>query len=82
MLFCNAAVNYPSNNQRTDDGIEMNFGVNHIAYFYLIQLLTPRFTQQARIILTTSGTIDPQNKILTAPPKHANVQWLAYPEQD
>ena len=82
VLICNAAVNYPSNEHCTDDGIEMNFGVNHLAHFYLIQLLTPYLSQEAKVILTTSGTIDPEKKTLAAPPRHANINWLAYPEND
>jgi NAD(P)-dependent dehydrogenase (short-subunit alcohol dehydrogenase family) len=82
VLICNAGVNHPSNDKRTDDGIEMNVGVNHIAHFYLIQLLTPYLDQNAKISMTTSGTIDPEKETLAPPPKHANVQWLAYPKKD
>ena len=82
ILICNAAVNYPSNNYRTDDDIEMNFGVNYIAHFYLIQLLTSYFSPKAKIILTTSGTINPEKKTLAPPPKHTKINWLAYPEND
>lgn len=82
VLVCNAGVNHPSNDKRTDDGIEMNVGINHISHFYLIQLLTPYLDQNAKISLTTSGTIDPEKKTLAAPPKHANVKWLAYPKKD
>lgn len=82
VLLCNAAVNYATLDQRTDDGLEMNFGVNHVAHFYLIQLLKPHLADDCKIILTTSGSIDPDKKTLAAPPRHAHVHWLAYPEQD
>jgi len=38
----------------TDDGLEMTFAVNHMAYFVLTNLLLPRLKADARIVSTAS----------------------------
>ncbi|QGY42711.1 SDR family NAD(P)-dependent oxidoreductase [Maribellus comscasis] len=81
-LIFNAGINYPSINTLTEDGIEINFGVNHLAHFYLLRLLMPHLSGNAKIIITTSGTIDPATNTFGSPPKHANALWMAYPEMD
>ncbi|MDR7131838.1 NAD(P)-dependent dehydrogenase (short-subunit alcohol dehydrogenase family) [Algoriphagus sp. 4150] len=82
VLICNAGMNHPDINSRTVDGFETTFAVNHLAHFYLLRLLIPYLDANAKIIMTTSGTHDPEENALSAPPKHANAIWLAYPEQD
>ncbi len=82
VLICNAGMNHPDIDSRTVDGFETTFAVNHLAHFYLLRLLMPCLDTDARIIMTTSGTHDPAENALSAPPKHANAIWLAYPEQD
>lgn len=82
VLIFNAGTNYPTVDERTEDGIESNFGVNHVAHYYLLRMLMPHLSENARIIITTSGTIDPTKKTLGSPPKHANAFWLAFPELD
>ncbi len=82
VLICNAGMNHPDINSRTVDGFETTFAVNHLAHFYLLRLLMPYLDKNAKIIMTTSGTHDPEENALSAPPKHANAIWLAYPEQD
>lgn len=81
-IVCNAGVSYPTLENRTEDSFETTFAVNHLAHYYLIRLLMPYLSENARIILTTSGTIDPNVKTVAVPPKHANVFWLAHPEND
>lgn len=81
-IVCNAGVSYPTLENRTEDNFETTFAVNHLAHYYLIRLLMPYLSENARIILTTSGTIDPTVKTVAVPPKHANVFWLAHPEND
>ena len=82
VLICNAGMNHPDINSRTVDGFETTFAVNHLAHFYLLKLLMPHLDMNARIIMTTSGTHDPDENALSAPPKHANAIWLAHPEKD
>ncbi|WP_439490283.1 SDR family NAD(P)-dependent oxidoreductase [Algoriphagus sp.] len=82
VLICNAGMNCPDINSRTVDGFETTFAVNHLAHFYLLKLLLPHLDTNAGIIMTTSGTHDPDENALSAPPKHANAIWLAHPEKD
>lgn len=82
ILICNAGVNFPNVNTRTVNGFETTFAVNHLAHYLLIRLLMPHLAENAKIILTTSGTHDPAEKSAAAPPIHANAYWLANPEKD
>lgn len=38
--------------------------------------------KEGRIVITTSGTHDSENKTMIAPPKHADAKLLAFPEKD
>ncbi|MEX1136831.1 MAG: SDR family NAD(P)-dependent oxidoreductase [Balneolales bacterium] len=82
VLICNAGMNQPDINTKTVDGFETTFAVNYLAHFYLVRLLSPHLDVNAKIIMTTSGTHDPEENAMAAPPKHANAMWLAYPEKD
>jgi NAD(P)-dependent dehydrogenase (short-subunit alcohol dehydrogenase family) len=67
---------------RTVDGFETTFVVNHLAHYLLLRLLLPRLANQARIVLTTSGTHDPAQRAPLPPPRHADARLLARPELD
>jgi NAD(P)-dependent dehydrogenase (short-subunit alcohol dehydrogenase family) len=67
---------------RTVDGFETTFVVNHLAHYLLVRLLLPRLANQARIVLTTSGTHDPAQRAPLPPPRHADARLLAHPELD
>jgi NAD(P)-dependent dehydrogenase (short-subunit alcohol dehydrogenase family) len=64
------------------DGFETTFVVNHLAHYLLVRLLLPRLANQARIVLTTSGTHDPAQRAPLPPPRHADARLLAHPELD
>ena len=71
-LICNAGVWMPmEHNQKTDEGYEMHFGVNHLGHFRLIQSILPIMATSKlddnRIIfvsssLLKSGKIDMQKR--------------------
>lgn len=82
VLICNAGTNHPDIDSRTVDGFETTFAVNHLAHFYIVRSLMPYLDTDAKIIMTTSGTHDPKENAMAAPPEHANAMWLAYPDQD
>ena len=67
---------------RSAQGLELSFAVNHLAHFRLIELLNGRLAPGARVILTSSGTHDPDLKIDVPPPRHADARRLARPETD
>jgi NAD(P)-dependent dehydrogenase (short-subunit alcohol dehydrogenase family) len=81
-LVLNAGVLFPNDDTRSADGFEAAFAVNHLAHYLLLRLLLPRLAQGATVILTTSGTHDPAEKNIIAPPLHADARFLARPERD
>jgi NAD(P)-dependent dehydrogenase (short-subunit alcohol dehydrogenase family) len=64
------------------DGFERTFAVNHLAHYLLLRLLAPMMAAGGRVILTGSGTHDPEEKTPVTPPVHANAEYLAYPDRD
>ena len=81
-LVLNAGTNTPNIDSRTIDGFETTFAVNHLAHYLLIRILLPYMAKGASIVITTSGTHDPGEATIIAPPKHANALLLAHPEKD
>jgi NAD(P)-dependent dehydrogenase (short-subunit alcohol dehydrogenase family) len=67
---------------RTAQGSECTFGVNRLAHYLLARLLLPQIRDGENLIFTSSGTHDPATKSAVPPPKHANAEWLAFPERD
>lgn len=64
------------------DGFELTFAVNHLAHYLLARSLAPRLAEGARIVITSSGTHDPEEATGLAPPRHADARMLAYPHTD
>lgn len=64
------------------EGFERTFAVNQLAHFRLLHRLLPNLAPGARVILTGSGTHDPEEKTMVTPPAHANAEWLTFPERD
>ncbi len=58
-LVLNAGIQYGDNDQRTSEGYEVTFAVNHVAHFRLLHQLLPLVNDGGRIIITTSDTHDP-----------------------
>ena len=48
--------------QRTDDGFEATFAVNHLAHFLLANLMVRHLEVPGRIVFVSSGTHDPGQK--------------------
>jgi NAD(P)-dependent dehydrogenase (short-subunit alcohol dehydrogenase family) len=80
-LVLNAGAQFPNLDQRTEDGFETTFAVNHLAHYLLLRLLLPKLGEHARVILTTSDTHDPKTNPI-APPLHANPELLAHPDRE
>jgi NAD(P)-dependent dehydrogenase (short-subunit alcohol dehydrogenase family) len=80
-LVLNAGAQFPNVDQRTEDGFETTFAVNHLAHYLLLRLLMPKLAEHARVVITTSDTHDPKTNPI-APPIHANAEQLAHPGQN
>ncbi len=81
-LVLNAGGQRADASTRTVDGFEVTFATNHLAHYLLLRLLMPRLADNARIVITSSGTHDPAEKTGVPPPRHANAKWLAHPDRD
>ena len=75
-LVLNAGTQIRDINQRTEDGFEPTFAVNHLAHYLLLRLLSPRLVSGAIVVITTSNLHDPRTNPI-APPEHADAEKLA-----
>ena len=67
---------------RSAQGLDVTFATNHLAHYLLVRRLLPCMAHGGRIILTASGTHDPEEKTGVPPPRHADARRLARPESD
>ncbi|HEY0197244.1 MAG TPA: SDR family NAD(P)-dependent oxidoreductase [Rhodanobacter sp.] len=74
-LLLNAGVQFGNVKQRTEDGFETTFAVNHLAHYLLLRLLLPRLASGAVVVITTSNLHDPNTNPI-APPEHADAMQL------
>jgi NAD(P)-dependent dehydrogenase (short-subunit alcohol dehydrogenase family) len=75
-LVLNAGTQVRDIGQRTEDGFEPTFAVNHLAHYYLLRLLAPRLAEGAIVVITTSNLHDRKTNPI-APPEHADAEMLA-----
>lgn len=78
-LLLNAASQYPKGLIFTDDGIEKTFAVNHVGHALLFYLLRPYLAPNVRIIITTSGTHDPEEKTGMPDAEYVSAEEMAHP---
>lgn len=78
-IVCNAGVQVVSGRQRTRDGIEMTFGVNHLGHFALVHGLLDALSRPARIVVVSSGTHDPRKHTGMPDPRYGSAADLAHP---
>lgn len=83
-LIANAGIQHVSARERTAQGFEATFGVNHLGHVQLIRgLLAGPLQEPGRIVLVSSGTHDPRARHLLPfpPPYDLPVRALADPTQ-
>jgi len=66
--------------ERSADGFEMTFAVNHLSHYLLARLLLPEMAEGGRIVITTSDTHDPSKMPLG--PRTLDPESLAHPTKD
>jgi NAD(P)-dependent dehydrogenase (short-subunit alcohol dehydrogenase family) len=81
-IVCNAGVQVVSGTERTEDGFEMTFGVNHLGHFALVQGLLDELAHPARIVVVSSGTHDPSKHTGMPDPRYTSAADLAQPRAD
>lgn len=81
VLILNAGIQNVTD-AKSADGFELSFAVNHLAHYLMLRLLLDRMAPGGRIILTASGTHDPEEKTGIPPPRHIDPAKLAWPNQD
>jgi len=79
MLVLNAGAQFRQA-ERSVDGFEMTFAVNHLSHYLLARLLMPEMAEGGRIVITTSDTHDPAKMPLG--PKTLDPESLAHPTKD
>lgn len=60
-LLCNAGGRFDGPVTYSSDGFETTFATNHLGNVLLVELLLPHLTPDARVIVTASGTHDPDS---------------------
>ena len=77
-LIMNAGAQFGNTKNRTGDGFESTFAINHLAHYLLLRMLTPSLAKNAIIVITTSDVHDP--KMVPFGPKELNPEALAHPK--
>ena len=82
-LVCNAAVSKASAKDKSDEGYEQTFTINHLGHFLLVHLLLDQLLPPARILFVSSGVHDAANaRRSMLPPRYVTPDLMAYPERD
>ncbi len=82
-LVNNAGVLYISApTQKTKQGIENTFGINHLGHFLLVKLLVSKMNTGCRIINVSSFVHQPDANTRMSPPKYTSAKELAFPKQN
>lgn len=82
-LICNAGISKNSVDDRSVQGYEMTFAVNHLGHFLLINLLLEQMATNGRILIVSSNAHNPEKAGgPLRPPRFVKAEWLAWPERD
>ncbi|GAB3398651.1 protochlorophyllide reductase [Schumannella luteola] len=60
-VLCNAGGRYDGEVGYSTEGYELTFATNHLGNVLLVDLLRPHLSAMARVIVTASGTHDPES---------------------
>src|SRR5690606_6381722 len=79
VLILNAAIQTKDNQQRSADGFELTFAVNHLSHYLLARLLWPMMAEGSVLIFTTSDTHDAA--VVPFAPKSLDPVEVAHPKK-
>lgn len=84
-LLLNAGIQFHDGKslRYSPDGVEMTFATNHLGHALLFFLLKPHLTDDARIVITASGTHDPEqmkkSRFMSPIAAYESAELLAHP---
>jgi len=81
-LLNNAGLQFTSGDNRTEDGIEATFQINHLGHFLLSNLLIDHMATPGRIVFTSSGTHIPGEAPGIPVPRYLTAEQIAFPDKD
>ncbi len=81
-LLNNAGLQFTSGDNKTADGMEATFQINHLGHFLLTNLLIDHLARPARIVFTSSGTHIPGEAPGIPVPRYVTAEMIAFPEKD
>ncbi|NTY41166.1 SDR family NAD(P)-dependent oxidoreductase [Burkholderia diffusa] len=76
-IICNAGMQNFGAPQKTVEGYETTFAVNHLGHFLLVRLLLEDLSQDGRITIVSSGTHDPRERTGMPPPVYKDADTVA-----
>ncbi|RWA72355.1 MAG: SDR family NAD(P)-dependent oxidoreductase [Mesorhizobium sp.] len=80
VLVLNAGMQTSSTEERSADGYELTFAVNHLAHYLLARRLLPLIADLGRLVITTSETHDPA--VTPIAPRTLDPRALAHPSRN
>ncbi|KAI0121377.1 hypothetical protein BJ170DRAFT_143611 [Xylariales sp. AK1849] len=78
-LVLNAGLQFPGGLVKSGDGLESTFAINHVGHALLFHLLCPHLADEARVVVTSSGTHDPALKSGLPDAVYTTAEELAHP---
>ncbi len=78
-IVCNAGMSRIDEPLRTQDGIEITFGINYLGHFLLVNSLLDQLQSPARIVVVSSELHRNDGKMKSFLPRYTSAQALAYP---
>jgi len=81
-LLNNAGLQFTSGDNRTADGMESTFQINHLGHFLLTNLLVDHMARPGRILFTSSGTHIPGEAPGIPIPRYTTAGQIAFPDRD
>jgi NAD(P)-dependent dehydrogenase (short-subunit alcohol dehydrogenase family) len=76
-IVCNAGLQNIGKPEKTLDGFEATFGINHLGHFLLSNLLLPEMRAGGKFIFVSSGTHDPNEKAPLPAPRYEDAEKVA-----
>lgn len=77
-IICNAGTQNVAAPQKTIEGYETTFAVNHLGHYLLVRLLLDDLPPDGRITFVSSGTHDPKERTGMPPPVYKDAYALAH----